>query len=159
MKPYPIVVATRCTRSQGGSDRERKCLRSWWRNWRGACVARALKCVSILNVPTEPAKPNKCQWARAHARAQVYNEKSTQRQSLPVFTLLPRYHSPALSLTLCLCVALCSQLIWDLCERRSARTVWLISSLSSISFSFSICVEKFIHALLLCECACCLMCL
>lgn len=68
MKPYPIVVATRCTRSQGGSDRERKCLRSWWRNWRGACVARALKCVSILNVPTEPAKPNKCQWAKSLQR-------------------------------------------------------------------------------------------
>lgn len=34
-----------------------------WRNWRGAYVARALNCVSILNVGPEPAKPNKCQSA------------------------------------------------------------------------------------------------
>lgn len=81
--------------------------------------------------------------------ASLHNENSTQFQSLPVFTVLS--HSLSLS------APLRSQLIWDLCERRSVRTVWLISSLSHISFSFSICVEKFIHALLLFECACCLL--
>lgn len=110
MKPYPIVVvvvvASRCTRSQGGGDEERR----WrWRNWRGAYVARALNCVSILNVGPGQAKPNKCQSA------------TLQRNSTTsvVFTGFLSAHSRAL---LCsLARSLRSPLICDLCERRSTH--------------------------------------
>lgn len=107
MKPYPIVVvvvvASRCTRSQGGGDEERR-WRWRWRNWRGAYVARALNCVSILNVGPEPVKPNKCQSA------------TLQRNSTTsvVFTGF-------LSARALLCSLSRSPLIGDLCERRSTH--------------------------------------
>lgn len=122
------------------------------RSWRGACVARALKCVSILNVRlSEQSRTS------VRARAQRRERKSPQWKlyTTSIFTGFYSALALALPLSLSLSAPFRSQLIWDLCERRSARTVWLISSLSRISFSFSICVEKFIHALLLFECACC----
>lgn len=92
--------------------------------------------------------------SRTSVRAQLYNETLQRQSSLPVFIVL------ALALSCVLSLAPLStdmRSLWAALHALSALLSGLISSLSRISFSFSICVEKFIHALLCeCECDCCL---
>lgn len=155
MKPYPIVVvvvvASRCTRSQGGGDEERRRRLPMTMTQ----LARSLRCASFeLRFDTERGP-------RASKAEQVSERNSTTK--LYNVSRLYRFSKCSLSRSLVLSLALClsplstdMRSLWAALHAPSALLSGLISSLSRISFSFSICVEKFIHALLLFECDCCL---
>lgn len=114
-------------------------------------LARSLRCASFeLRFDTE-RRP------RASKAEQVSERNSTTK--LYNVTVVFTGFLSALALALSCALSPLStdrRSLWAALHAPSALLSGLISSLSRISFSFSICVEKFIHALLLFECDCCL---
>lgn len=98
-------------------------------------------------------KPNKCQpvsWERNSTMESLHEMlyRLTKRQIWAAFGAWALSRSPSPSLPLCLWLLLSAADIRSKCGAQSVFGA-LISWLSHISFSFSICVEKFIHASLL----------